>query len=194
MCPTTCQTMCQTLCDEHKVEMAEPLCDAIAVLLRQLSAAIAAVSPSIYTERAGPEFLGATIGGHVRHCLDHVHALFPCDSKSEIDYDHRIRGTPTEIDPSAAASALRTAAFDVSRLSASDLSLPVSVKVIYCAEGLFSRSSSTLGRETAFVLSHTTHHMAMIRGMLVQHGIAVPAEFGYAPSTLNHEKSKSCVR
>jgi uncharacterized damage-inducible protein DinB len=42
---------------------------------------------------------------------------------------------------------------------------------------------STLGRELAFAIQHTIHHAALIGVLLDQLGMAVPADFGYAPST-----------
>ena len=50
------------------------------------------------------------------------------------------------------------------------------------------------GRELAFVLSHTVHHNALIRVMVKLLGADVPADFGYAPSTLAHRKARTCVR
>jgi uncharacterized damage-inducible protein DinB len=53
---------------------------------------------------------------------------------------------------------------------------------------------STLGRELAFVLSHTVHHNAMIRGMITSLGRPLPGAFGYAPSTLAHRDATPCAR
>jgi hypothetical protein len=46
---------------------------------------------------------------------------------------------------------------------------------------------STLGRELAFVASHTIHHFAIVALLLRDMGIGVPARFGYAPSTPSPE-------
>jgi uncharacterized damage-inducible protein DinB len=42
---------------------------------------------------------------------------------------------------------------------------------------------SSVGRELAFVVSHTIHHCAVIALLLRDLGVAVPPRFGYAPST-----------
>jgi uncharacterized damage-inducible protein DinB len=42
---------------------------------------------------------------------------------------------------------------------------------------------STRARELAFVVSHTIHHQAIIALLMSFQGLAVPAQFGYAPST-----------
>ncbi|MEM7623450.1 MAG: hypothetical protein AAF235_09640, partial [Planctomycetota bacterium] len=61
-----------------------------------------------------------------------------------------------------------------------------------------STTPSSLGREAAFVLSHTVHHCAMIAVMARSLRIAVPERFGYAPSTVAHlggkGESKPCAR
>jgi len=42
---------------------------------------------------------------------------------------------------------------------------------------------STLGRELAFVNSHTIHHQALIAVLLELSGVQVPDHLGLAPST-----------
>jgi hypothetical protein len=49
-------------------------------------------------------------------------------------------------------------------------------------------------RELAFVISHTVHHNAIIGILAKLLGAEVSAEFGYAPSTIAHQRSRSCAR
>jgi uncharacterized damage-inducible protein DinB len=42
---------------------------------------------------------------------------------------------------------------------------------------------SSVGRELAFVVSHTIHHLAVIAFLLRDLSIEVPSRFGYAPTT-----------
>ncbi len=53
---------------------------------------------------------------------------------------------------------------------------------------------TTVGRELAFVLSHTIHHNALIGVMAAMLGVPVPDRFGYAPSTLVHLEKRACAR
>jgi hypothetical protein len=53
---------------------------------------------------------------------------------------------------------------------------------------------TTLGRELAFVLSHTVHHNALIDVIAKTLGVLVPDRFGYAPSTIAHLEKSECVR
>jgi uncharacterized damage-inducible protein DinB len=136
----------------------------------------------------------SSIGGHVRHNLDHIHALLRGLPTGRVCYDHRNRNTDVERDRVAALEAIirlegELLAFDwrevsqsvvLSALVAPDLP---SVEVLTSAE-----------RELAFVVSHTIHHNALIRVMVKLIGVNVPAEFGYAPSTIAHKRSRTCVR
>jgi hypothetical protein len=45
---------------------------------------------------------------------------------------------------------------------------------------------STLGRELAFVASHTIHHQALIAMLLGVQDVDAPDRLGYAPSTPRH--------
>jgi uncharacterized damage-inducible protein DinB len=127
--------------------------------------------------------ISGSIGGHVRHCLDHVNALVAGAATGEVNYDSRRRDTVVE--------RRRDAALDESRRLCDRLSdlamLPSDVELkLWGAletEGPPIASMSTLGREVAFVVSHTIHHFAVIALLLWAMGREVPARFGYAPST-----------
>lgn len=162
----------------------DELCVATASLFNQLAGVVAALPLSRFTEKSGPQFMGATVGGHVRHCLDHAQAILTIND-GEIDYDNRVRGTIIELDPHAAAQALCAASERLLQLSRAAIPGPVYVRITFCSQGASTRVASSFHRECAFVLSHTVHHMAMIRGMLFQCDISVPREFGYAPATLH---------
>jgi hypothetical protein len=53
---------------------------------------------------------------------------------------------------------------------------------------------TTVGREFAFVLSHTVHHNALIAVIAKLLGVQVPERFGYAPSTLAYLEHRRCAR
>ncbi len=53
---------------------------------------------------------------------------------------------------------------------------------------------TSLGRELAFVMSHTIHHNALIGVIAKLLGIDVPERFGYAPSTLAYLETRRCAR
>lgn len=174
------------------------LCAKIALplvsILEELRAVLLSLPDHAYSHRAGPTFASASIGGHVRHCLDHVRAVVDGRNIDLIDYDHRARGTAIETDPAAALGELDQLITAVAAMAAADASELIEVAVMPTRDGQTAILSSTLARELAFVLSHTIHHNATIRAMAIDAGHAVPAAFGYAPSTLAHKDLAACAR
>jgi hypothetical protein len=175
-----------------------PDCQAVAgplgQIVRELRGVIADLRQEHYARRMGPAFGNSTIGAHVRHAIDHVRALVEGQSSGTIDYDHRQRGTPIETDPAAADAELARLIVGVDRLGLLPGDQRVTVVCVPTREGASASLSSTLGRELAFVLGHTIHHNATLRGMIVSLERPVPASFGYAPSTLAFQDARECAR
>ena len=70
------------------------------------------------------------------------------------------------------------------------LGMPVRVCGQCGGAGEFSfNHPSSIGRELAFVASHTVHHFALLAAHCQQHGIPTPADFGKAPATVAHERA-----
>jgi len=155
--------------------------------LRDLRVLLSSLSGPQYSQRAGELFANSTIGGHVRHVLDHARALAEGWRTGTVDYDHRARGTNIETDIVAADAELARLTGAVERLALLDADDPIGVRILPARDSQPITLSSTLARELAFVLSHTIHHNATIRGMVLALGTCVPGSFGYAPSTLAHQ-------
>ncbi len=156
-------------------------------VLRQLRDVVGLLDVDHYTRQPVTTF-GGSIGGHVRHCLDHVEAVISGADAGAIDYDHRERGTEVETDPVAAI-------VEIDRLDSLLGIMPddasgrtVVVKIMLRGDGSVKEMSSTVGRELAFVFSHTIHHGAMIGGMVRALGGDAPEGFGLAPSTIAYRK------
>lgn len=152
-------------------------------VLSQLRAVVASLDADLYSRKPVTTF-GGSIGGHVRHSLDHIKALLPGARGDVIDYDHRERGTDVEIDPAAALAEIDRLDASLDSLAEYTPGTEVTVRVMLCGDGSETELHSTFGRELAFVLSHTIHHGAMIGGMVKALGGAVPDGFGLAPSTI----------
>lgn len=180
--------------DTHPTDACGPLVGALASVLSELRAVVASLPQGAYAARAGKVFADASIGGHVRHCLDHVRALADGCRKGLIDYDRRARGTPIESDPALALAEADSLIALIEGLSASLAADPVRVSILPSRAGECTLVSSTLARELAFVLSHTVHHNSTIRAMAVAAGAGVPGSFGFAPSTLAHKDRCECAR
>ena len=157
---------------------AEPL----AALLEQLSDVIGELSDEQFVERRVGGLSGS-VGGHVRHLLDHVSALVEGGTSGELSYDLRRRGTEIELRRQAALDEISRLVGELAGFARFSPDLPVNLVATLETGGGSSISASTVGRELAFVISHTIHHFAVIALLLWQMGVAVPARFGYAPST-----------
>ena len=135
------------------------------------------------TYQAAPSRVSGSIGAHVRHCLDHVRALVEHRADRPMSYDARLRGTRVETEPGDALAEIARLSRRLEEFTHARLSEPVRL------DSLTDRSSppcevgTTVGRELAFVVQHTIHHAAIISVLLERAGCALPADFGYAPST-----------
>lgn len=136
-----------------------------------------------YTLRC-PEVLGASIGGHYRHTLDHFRNLLEAGENGLLDYDHRERLTPVETDRGAALEETRRLIELLPSANADWAERPLHVlsRVDYGGSDA-GAVRSTAGREAVFCIMHAIHHYALIRVICGVRGVGLPANFGVAPST-----------
>jgi len=127
--------------------------------------------------------VSGSVGAHVRHVLDHVSALLDADGSSFVTYDHRQRDVTLEHSRPAAIQALGRAAADLRARAGCWTERPLGLQTIVRRGAAPLVVASSLARETVFVLQHTIHHQAIVALLLNARGVALPAEFGYAPST-----------
>ncbi|MEM7194965.1 MAG: hypothetical protein AAF402_08445 [Pseudomonadota bacterium] len=131
------------------------------------------------------------IGGHVRHVLDHYHQFLMGLETGCVNYDNRSRDFEVEVSKlradqyfEAVDNAL-TAIISNPSPDRSELFIECSTNHVISSQ----RISSTVPRELQFLHSHTVHHMALIRTILVERGVPCDSEFGVAPATLAHQRS-----
>jgi uncharacterized damage-inducible protein DinB len=146
------------------------------------------LSDEAYTRKVSVAF-NASIGGHYRHCLDHFRSLIDSAMESDLNYDHRERGTLIEKDRFAALNATRELREQYEQLAPSFLKRPLNVtcKTSYGTSGS-QASPSTVGREIMYSVAHAVHHYALIGVMCGVMGLKIPRGFGVAPSTLKHQE------
>jgi len=156
--------------------------------LNQLRDVVATLDSDTYSNDEASTIAGS-VGAHVRHCLDHIEPLVNGTTAGIIDYDHRERGTAIETDPAAAVGLIDRICDDLLSLPADINDQPVQVRVMLASDGDTACLRSTIGRELAFVLSHTIHHAAMIRSIVCALDHELPEGFGLAPSTIAYRNS-----
>jgi uncharacterized damage-inducible protein DinB len=165
---------------------------ALAAVLDDLAAVVDALSDGQYVDSAIPGVSGS-IGGHVRHCLDHVRALELALTSGVVNYDARERDTRVEHDRTLAWSLLMSARRRVAALPSTVLMRPGVVRTLMQAGAAPLEVLSSLEREVSFVIAHTIHHCATIAVLAGATADRFPSRFGFAPSTPS-EASVSCAQ
>jgi uncharacterized damage-inducible protein DinB len=173
--------------------MTPPAVQPLVALLRQLADLVVSLSAEQYT-RNPVGVVESSVGGHVRHSLDHVHALLRGLRSGEMSYDHRDRGTDVERDRLAAVDAILRLEQELTAFPWHEGRHLITLSALVAPDLPPVRVLTSPGRELAFVVSHTVHHNALIRVMVKLLGGELPADFGYAPSTVAHHRSRACVR
>jgi uncharacterized damage-inducible protein DinB len=143
---------------------------------RRLDAAIASViaqDPVAY----------ASIGPHLRHCLDHFQLFLDGWASGEINYDDRERDPRIERDPALARTQLHEMAARLTGFVSADLSREVRVVQMAAPGGSPLSLPSRLERELVFLSSHAIHHIAIMIFAAREAGVVIPAELGVAYST-----------
>jgi uncharacterized damage-inducible protein DinB len=162
-------------------------------LLHQLFTLIETLTDEEYT-RKPVGVVESSIGGHVRHNLDHITSLLRGLPAGRVCYDCRARNTAVEHNRTAALGAILSLEHDLLAFDWCEVPNPVVLSALVSPDLPPVEVHTSAERELAFVVSHTIHHNALVRVMVKLIGADVPAEFGYAPATITHKRSRTCVR
>lgn len=160
-------------------------------LLTQGECLLASLDAEAYGQRA-PVVFNASIGGHYRHCLDHFSCLLRGTDTGVIDYDHRVRDRRLEQDPGYALQATRELLFKLRSIGSESLGGEIIARCEVSYEpGDSPVTRSSMGREWVYAIAHGIHHYAMISVIARLHDVALPENFGVAPSTVAHNKTSA---
>ncbi|MBI3650167.1 MAG: hypothetical protein HY231_03890 [Acidobacteria bacterium] len=159
--------------------------EAIAVL-KQGRDLLEQISDEVFSQTLPPIF-AATIGSHLRHCLDFYGCFLQGLAVRRIDYNQRERDLLIETDRRAALAKMAALIEQLKELSLPDDSVTVFVRLEDATSNqIWSRSS--IAREWQSLQSHTIHHYALIAVLLRLQGIEPGAAFGVSTSTLRHRR------
>jgi hypothetical protein len=165
----------------------------LAGLLQQMRSMIEQMDDETYTQPA-PGRTSGGVGGHVRHCLDHVGALVVATRTGIVEYDRRRRGTSVESCRAAAIQQIAELTRQLTTLQPSMLDEPLLVETQIDPAGAMILTRSTVCREVAFVISHTIHHNAIVGQLLAGRAMPLDARFGLAPATPIETQVTACAR
>jgi hypothetical protein len=174
------------------VTMAAPVKPLVA-LLDEMRRLIARLDDDTY-RRPAPGRTSGGVGGHVRHCLDHIGALVSATRTGVCEYDRRHRGTEVETCRAAAVRQILELSERLLTFDASMLDEPLLVESQIDPAGAMILTRSSVCREVAFLISHTIHHNAIVAQLLRARGEDVGERFGMAAATPSDAESITCAR
>ncbi len=132
-------------------------------------------------------FYGSTVGGHLRHCLDHYESFVSGIESGRIDYDARVRDKDIEVNTETARARIEALITQFEGKMNIAGGRTVEVKMDCGGAEEVNWQASTYGRELQFLVSHTVHHFAMMSGLCSALSVELAPDFGMAPSTLRHQ-------
>jgi hypothetical protein len=134
----------------------------------------------------------ASIGQHYRHILEHFQCLLQGANSGEVNYDKRKRDARLETEVSFATRTTHDVMRQIELWSDATLGERCNTvsSLAYHSDSP-SFIASNLGRELAYCIGHAIHHFAIIRLLCSEINAEVPADFGYAPSTLKYHSNLS---
>ena len=155
--------------------------------LQQAIALLPSLDETQYRQKL-PACFNASVGGHIRHNVDHYLSFLAGFEKGQIDYETRERDARLEGDRDYAIVALEQITARLRLLVTDDK--PIQVRMENTADtSAEAWGGSTARRELQFLLSHTIHHYALVAVSCRLLGIEPSADFGVAPSTLRYRKT-----
>ena len=136
----------------------------------------------------------ATVGQHTRHIIEFFQCLVEQSPQGVVNYELRRRDLDLERDPSSALvalTALEHGMMNGLNHAASGDAMPLQI-VAGFGQIAPVLVGTTFGREAAFVIEHTIHHLAFVRVGLaaVAPSVTLPHDFGIAPATIQHRTAK----
>jgi uncharacterized damage-inducible protein DinB len=173
-------------CEFEMIECVNPLVQDCIASLKQAILLLENIDDALYTEtnrlpvRSG-------VGVHLRHCVDFYECFLRGVKNGSVNYNERERETLVERDRLFAVTKLQIIISELESLQIEEGGEHLLVCVENGEEGEPSSwCRSSIKRELQFLLSHTTHHYALMGLMLKLMGHEVSEKFGTTPSTLKH--------
>jgi len=158
-------------------------------VLRQGLRLLSTLSDAKYSRVVAAPF-NASIGQHYRHVLEHFQCLINGLPVGEVNYDARQRNPRIENEAAFATTATGDVLNTLQTWTDATLGhYCASVSSVAYSSAAPSRIDSNIARELAYCIGHAIHHYAIIRLVCNEVGVSVPAEFGYAPSTIKYQST-----
>lgn len=175
--------------DTRHAEAGRRILEAAEGILAQAELLLESLSVESYREKM-PVAFNASIGGHLRHCLDHFTSVVRGRGHALVDYDQRARDVRIETDPEYALEVTRGLRRQLEQVTISELACHVVARCeVSYGQGNSPVTGSSFGREMVYCIAHAIHHYALIAVMARLQGTQLPDHFGVAPSTVAHQRA-----
>jgi uncharacterized damage-inducible protein DinB len=134
---------------------------------------------------------GASVGGHMRHIIEHYLSFLNGWADGAVNYEDRARDPSLERDAALAGETLSAIDDRLRELAREGGDRRLRVHAETSAD---TAADSSGLRELEFLLSHTIHHYALVAVLARMQGVEPAGGFGVAPSTLKHQERLACAR
>lgn len=136
----------------------------------------------------------SSVGCHVRHVLDHYDMFFAGQATGLINYDARLRDKQIEVNRQHAISIIQDIIAKFDDMDIVDRPVDVVMDIQRESGTEPQLQASSVGRELAFLHSHTAHHFAMLALIFRAQGLEIDMDdFGFAPATIRHQRALQCA-
>lgn len=163
-----------------------PVLEPNLALLRQGIALLGELTDPMFLRRRGE---WSPVASHYRHVIEHYQAFLSGLPDGRVNYDDRARDSRLEASRAGSLEATRSCLRGFEALEP----LVERALLVHMEGGDDAAPpdwrDSSIGRELQFLASHTVHHFALIRVLLDESGLVLPADFGIAPSTLAYRRA-----
>lgn len=150
----------------------------------QCEAFITSIDEDAY-RRGGPG--RSSIGAHTRHVIDFMLCFFRGVESGVIDYDARERQQEIETSPSKAASIIQQLLEHFRQLDVGQQDKPFEVCETVSDDGVKVSVPTSLERELMMLISHTIHHLGIMKILAEDLGFTLNDRMGKAHATIVYE-------
>lgn len=156
-------------------------------VLAQLKGHLIQLGATAYSQKLSV-FNGASIGAHTRHIIEFYQCLLNGTNSGEVNYDTRQRDLRIENQLDYTIDMLDEITYRLLNVS----NLNKNLKLIASYGEVSYSVPTSFEREEVYLIEHTIHHYALIRIGLQEcfPEVEIEPNFGYAHSTIQHQKEK----
>jgi hypothetical protein len=156
-------------------------------ILAQLTSVVNQISPEDYSKPSAT-LGGSSIGQHLRHTLEFFFCFKSGCETGVINYDKRAHDKLIETDKFLALHAIAGVSDFLKNLKENTTLM---LEARYDSQVDFTNIITNVSRELVYNIEHAVHHMAIMKIGIreVAPYIDLPANFGIAASTVQHQRA-----